>query len=267
MTPDLAEIRTLARQAGVIVSEGFGKPHQVAQKGFQDPVTEIDKKSESFLIDRILSLYPDHTILTEESGLHQSGSGSSDHVWFLDPLDGTMNYAHGIPFFCVSIGYAYKGELVMGAVYDPMRNECFYAGRGQGVWMNDQPIQGHPQTEPEKALLATGFNAKMHRLQLDNFAVFKHFMETTAGVRRMGSAALEICYVAAGRIDGMWEMTLSAWDVAAGFVIAREAGIIVTGLSGNQDCFKEPYAFLMANKTLHPWLLDEMKPLLKERNN
>ncbi len=264
MIPDLADLKTLARQTGVIIAEGFGKTHQVTDKGFQDPVTEIDKKSENFLISRIQALYPGHTILTEETGLH--ASGASDHVWYLDPLDGTMNYAHGVPVFCVSIGYAYRGELMLGAVYDPMRDECYYGGKGQGAWLNGEKLTVGSQSDPRRALLATGFNAKMHRLEMNNFEIFEHFMGTTAGVRRMGSAALEICYVAAGRLDGMWELALSAWDVAAGFVIAKEAGVVITGLNGNPDCFREPYEFVIANEGLHRWLLNEIASVTSSKH-
>ncbi len=261
MEPNLDDICILARQAGQILSDGIGKIHQVTQKGIQDPVTEIDKKSEHFILERLKAMYPGHTILSEETGLH---GGDGEHVWYIDPLDGTMNYAHGVPYFCVSIGYAKCNSLTMGVIYDPMRNECFYAEKGNGSFCNGQKIQTSVETDISMALMATGFSMKLIEMGRDNFSVFKHFMLKTAGVRRMGSAALEIAYVAAGRLDAMWEMRLSAWDVAAGFVIAAESGAAITDLHGNPDCFQPPYEYLLSNKALHPLLLEELRIAIHE---
>ncbi len=256
MKPEIHDICILAKQAGQILADGLGKLHQVTQKGIQDPVTEIDRQSEKFILERLAVLAPGHTVLSEESGLH---NGDAEHAWYIDPLDGTMNYAHGVPYFCVSIAYAHQNRLTMGVIYDPMRDECFYAEKGKGAFCNGRPITVSAETNPRTALMATGFSMKLVEMGKDNFTVFKHFMLKTAGVRRMGSAALEIAYTAAGRLDAMWEMRMSAWDVAAGFVIAEEAGAVITDLQGNPDCFKPPYEFLLANPTLHPILLNEMK--------
>lgn len=265
MIPKIEDLCTFAKQAGVITVDGFGKTHQVIQKGIQDPVTEIDKKSENFLIRQINYFYPGHTILSEESGLHYGTIPAGEHVWYLDPLDGTMNYSHDVPFYCISIGYAFKGELVLGVVYDPMRQECYYAEKGKGAYLNGERIQVSRETESRYALLATGFNMKIPEIGRDNFPLFRHFMQTTDGVRRMGSAALEIAYTAAGRLDGMWEMRLSAWDVAAGFVIAREAGAMVSNLAGDPNCFQEPFEFLIANPILHPLLLKEIERMIESK--
>jgi len=261
MKPEINDICILARQAGQILADGVGKIHQVTQKGIQDPVTEIDKMSEEFILERLSAMYPGHSVLSEESGLH---TGDPEHVWYIDPLDGTMNYAHGVPYFCVSIAYADKNTLSMGVIYDPMRDECFYAEKGKGAFCNGRPVRVSKEIKMSNALMATGFSMKLIEMGRDNFSVFKHFMLRTAGVRRMGSAALEIAYTADGRLDAMWEMQMSAWDVAAGFVIAQEAAAIITDLQGDPDCFKPPYEYLISNSTLHPMMLAEMKTAINE---
>ncbi len=257
--PQLDDICLLAKQAGLILSMGFERPHEIREKGFQDVVTEIDRKSEQFILAQIMANYPGHAVLTEESGFHGTDSEAPEHVWYIDPLDGTMNFAHNLPYFCVSIGYAYQDELLMGAIYDPLLRECWYAEKGKGAFCNGVRIQAGLQENPKNALLATGFNMKHVELGRDNFPIFQRFMQETSGVRRMGSAALEIAYVASGRLDGMWELHLSAWDVAAGFVIAREAGVTVSDFLGDPDCFRKPYEFVMANPKLHAWMLNELQ--------
>ncbi len=258
--PELNDICIIAKQAGLILREGYEKHHDVKMKTRQDDlVTEMDKRSEDFIIERINAMWPGHMIVTEETGTH---TGDAEHVWFIDPCDGTMNYAHGIPLFAVSIGYAYKGELVKGVVYDPMRNECFYAEKGKGAWVNGRPIHCSDCTDLKHALLITGFSIKeMEKKGINNFAPFEHFMRTTAGVRRTGVAALEIAYIACGRLDGYWSLKLCAWDVAAGFVIAKEAGVKITALDGESEAFTGPYYdFIIANPELHTALKNELKP-------
>lgn len=257
--PLLEDVCILARQAGLILREGYEKQHDVRSKGrADDPVTEIDGRSENFILDRLNTLYPGHTIITEETGAH---SGDMEHCWYIDPLDGTMNYAHGIPMFCVSIGYAHKGELTMGVVYDPMRDECFSAEKGKGAFLNGHPIRCAEKTELREALFSTGFSMKvLEQLKKNNFPAFEELNKKTAGVRRIGVAALEICYVACGRLDGMWELLLCPWDVAAGFVIASEAGVKITDLDGNADVFKEPYEYIIANPVLHEKLSRALAP-------
>lgn len=147
----------------------------------------------------------------------------------------------------------------MGVIYDPMRDECFYAEKGKGAFCNGRPIHVSAETNLRSALMSTGFSMKLVEMGKDNFTVFKHFMLKSAGVRRMGSAALQLAYAAAGRLNAVWQMSLSAWDVAAGFVIAEEAGAVISDLQGGPDFFKPPYEFLLANKELHPILLEELK--------
>jgi len=262
--PEIKKVRLIAEQAGLILLSTLNQAHEVRTKGFQDVVTEADHRSEAFILSQLRSYYPTHAILTEESGFHhhsdpeatiQNSLGSED-IWFIDPLDGTMNFAHNVPFFCTSIGYAHKGELVLGVIHDPVRRETFYAAKGKGAFYNDTPIQVSSPVDIREALLATGFNPRILEHGRDNIPVFAKFMELTAGVRRMGSAALEMAYVASGRLDGMWELALHAWDVAAGIVIAREAGALVTDLKGNEACFKPPFEFLMAVPEMHAKFLE-----------
>ncbi len=253
----LFDICELAKQAGAILREGYSRHHNVSTKGHSDdPVTETDRKSEDFVLGRLAELAPGHTIVTEETGMH---SGDLTHAWYIDPLDGTMNFSHQIPFFCISIAYAVNGEMEMGVVYDPMRDECFSAKKGKGAFLNGKRIRVAEKTDPADALLTTGFIQKAYEMGMDNFGMFKHMMLRTAGVRRGGCAALELCYVAGGRLDGFWDLYLRPWDVAAGFLIIREAGGVVTTLSGDPDPFKEPYEFLASNPVLHPQLLRELE--------
>ncbi|MGE5464496.1 MAG: inositol monophosphatase family protein, partial [Syntrophothermus sp.] len=165
MTPTLSEIERLAREAGAILRAGYNKEHQVNYKGVIDLVTEVDHQSEDFLLGEIQSKHPGHHIFAEESGIIQ---GNDEHIWFVDPLDGTVNYAHQIPIFCVSIAYASRGELMLGAVYDPMRDEMFTAERGQGAYLNGNPIRVSGAEELQKSLLVTGFPYDAWNTRQDN---------------------------------------------------------------------------------------------------
>ena len=254
--PTLSDLEALARTAGAILREGYAREHQVNYKGLIDLVTEVDHQSEDYLIGDIHTRFPKHAILAEESG--QLG-GSEEHMWFIDPLDGTVNYAHNIPIFCVSIGYAHKGVTQLGVVYDPMREECFSAERGKGAWLNGIPLRASSVTELVHSLLVTGFPYDTWNSSNDNFANFTRFAKMTQGVRRLGSAALDLCYVAAARFDGFWELSLRAWDVAAGGLIAAEAGALVSNVDGGPDYISKPQSILAATPALHPLMLDELK--------
>jgi len=256
MTPTLSELERLAREAGAILRAGYSKEHQVNYKGVIDLVTEVDHQSEAFLLGEIQGKYPGHHIFAEESGIIQ---GNDEHIWFVDPLDGTVNYAHHIPIFCVSIAYASHGELTLGAVYEPMRDEMFAAERGRGARLNGRPIQASTVTELQKSLLVTGFPYDAWNTPQDNFANFVHFGKLTQGVRRLGSAALDLCYVAAGRFDGFWEMSLKPWDVAAGGLIAEEAGAKVTNVHGDRDYISSPQSVIAAAPGIHARIVQELK--------
>lgn len=248
MTPNLEDLESLARRAGDILRAGYESEHQVDYKGEIDLVTEVDRQSEAFLLGEIRRLFPGHQIVSEEIGLIP---GSEGQQWFVDPLDGTVNYAHGIPIFCVSIAYAQGGRVSLGAVYDPMRDEMFSAERGGSAWCNGRRLQVSHTVELRRSLLVTGFPYDAWSSPRNNLEYFGRFARLTQGVRRLGSAALDLCYVAAGRFDGYWELTLKPWDVAAGGLIASEAGAQVTGLDNEEDYIQPPCSLLAAPPALH----------------
>jgi myo-inositol-1(or 4)-monophosphatase len=220
-----------ARLGGAVLLEGIGKIRDVRTVGYKgevDLVTEYDKRSEGLIVAAIRERFPDHTVLAEEG---TTGGSDPQHRWIIDPLDGTTNFAHGYPICCVSIAYEHRGELAVGVVYDPFRDELFQAVRGQGARLNAAPLRVSGTPDLAHALLATGF--PYDRSTLD--PVLEHwarFVRRAQAVRRDGAAALNLCYVAAGRFDGFWEGTLQAWDAAAGVLMVREAGGLVTDYQG-----------------------------------
>lgn len=253
MEPTLTDLVEIARSAGKILRDGYGENFQVEHKGTIDLVTEIDHRSEKYLLETIQGKYPHHTVLTEESG-KQPGDG--EHIWYVDPLDGTINFAHGIPIFCVSIGYAIGNQAELGVVYDPMRDECFYARRGAGAWLNGQPLGVSAVSELKHSLLVTGFYYDTWTNPENNLDHFVNLTLKTQGVRRLGAAAVDLAYVAAGRFDGYWELRLNAWDIAAGALIAREAGAMVTDIHGDLDILQPPYSIIACTPKIHAPILD-----------
>jgi len=219
-----------AREAGAVLLEGHGREHAPEKKGRIDLVTEFDRRSEAVLLARIRERHPTHAIVAEESGAHAGAPGAVR--WFCDPLDGTTNYAHNYPFFCVSIGVEADGEMVAAVVHDPVRDETFSASRGGGATLNDRPIRVSGVRALEDALLVTGFPYDVRESPERHLPLFREFLLRAQGVRRDGSAALNLAYLAMGRFDGMWEGNLSPWDVAAGSLLVREAGGRVTGYAG-----------------------------------
>jgi myo-inositol-1(or 4)-monophosphatase len=256
MQPTLSYLANLALQAGEIQRAGYNKDHEVGYKGVIDLVTEVDHQSEAYLLGEVQRDFSGHHIFSEESGIIQ---GSDEHVWYIDPLDGTVNYAHHVPVFCVSIGYAYKGELTLGAVYDPLRDEMFIAERGSGAYRNGRRLRASAATELQKSLLVTGFPYDTWNTPRDNFANFERFAKLSQGVRRLGSAALDLCYVASGRFDGYWELSLNPWDVAAGGLLCEEAGAKVTNISGGADYISSPQSILAAAPGIHARMLEELQ--------
>ena len=252
MNPTISDLESMARQAGGIVRAGFGSRYQIDHKGVIDLVTEMDHRSEEYLLGGIQQRFPSHQIVTEESG---EISGEDCCLWFIDPLDGTVNYAHGLPIFSVSIAYQEDGILQLGVVYDPMRDECFSGVKGQGAWLNGEPIRTSTTAELNRSLLVTGFPYDIRTNPENNLDNHERLSLRTQGVRRLGSAALDLCYVAAGRFDGFWEIRLSSWDVAAGGLIAQEAGAVVTDLEGDPDFISPPQSIIAANPEVHSQLL------------
>ena len=251
--PTLIFVEELARKAGRILHENYEQDLEIKFKGEIDLVTHVDHASERFLIDEINQNFVGHKFVAEESG---ESEGESDHLWIIDPLDGTVNFAHGIPFFCVSVAYAYKGEVKLGAVYDPMRNEMFSAERGAGARLNQRPLKVKNAEKLKQSLLVTGFPYDVAETKSNNFSNYEHFAKLTQGVRRLGSAALDLCYVAAGRLDGYWELSVNSWDVAAGGLIAEEAGAKVTNIKGKPEYVQKPVSVIAANALLHQQIFE-----------
>lgn len=250
--PSIIDLELMARGAGEILRASYGTNFEVRNKGEIDLVTEADHRSESYLISEIRRRFPEHRIFSEESG---ELLGQDQHVWFIDPLDGTVNYAHHVPVFAVSIAYQQDGALWLGAVYDPMRDEMFGAQHGEGARLNSKPIRVSSTSQLDRSLLATGFAYDIRTHPEKNLDHFARFSVRCQGIRRFGSAAIDLCYVAAGRYDGFWELRLNDWDVAAGALIAEEAGAYITDIHGKPDYFAQPQSILAANPTLHAQML------------
>lgn len=252
MIPALTDLQNLAQGAGEILRASYGQHLRIDHKGVIDLVTEADHRSEAYLLEEIQRSFPGHKIVAEESG---ETAGADGQIWYIDPLDGTVNYAHGVPIFSVSIAYAEEGEIRLGVVYDPLRDECFSAEAGQGAWLNGQPLQVSKAQVLDQALLVTGFPYDIRTNPENNLENYVRFALHSQGVRRLGSAALDLCYVAAGRFDGYWEIRMKAWDVAAGGLIAEQAGALVTNLAGGADYISPPQSVLAANPSLHAQML------------
>jgi myo-inositol-1(or 4)-monophosphatase len=250
----------IARDAGSLLMDYF--LHVTIQyKGEADLVTEADRASETLIRQRIRQAWPSHDILGEEEGLVDTGS---DYRWYVDPLDGTTNFAHGFPVFCVSMALEHKGKRIAGVIYDPTRDEMFTAGLGTGAFLNQQRIHVSNTRNLKESLLATGFPSHK-RHQNPNIHFYHQITLRTHGVRRAGSAALDLCYVACGRFDGFWEFNLNPWDTAAGVLIAQEAGGKVTDFSGGpfQIDSRETVA---SNGLLHQPLLREFEQIFAGRD-
>jgi len=223
-----------ARRAGEIMIRQMNRLEslEIMEKGRNDFVSQVDRAAEDAIIEVIRDHYPDHAILAEESG----AAGEHEVQWIIDPLDGTTNYLHGFPVFSVSIAVREAGELQHGVVYDPLRQEIFSASRGQGAQLDGRRIRVSRQTTLRGALISTGFPYRMLDQHMDVYLqMLRKVMIETAGVRRPGSAALDLCYLAAGRVDGFWELGLSQWDIAAGALIIREAGGRISDFRGTDD--------------------------------
>jgi myo-inositol-1(or 4)-monophosphatase len=249
---------TIARQAGAILREGYGKAHHVQQKGVIDLVTEFDRRSEDLILSFLQREFPEHAILAEESGANQT---ISEYQWVVDPLDGTTNFAHGIPFFSVTLALLRKNTPILGVAYDPLRDEMFSAEAGGGATLNDNPIHVSSEADLDKAVMSTGFPYDLRTNPRNNFAQFVQFQSHTQAVRHLGSASLDCAWTAMGRLDGYWEFGVKPWDVGAGGLIVREAGGCVTSVDGEED-FLSGDTILVSNNLLH----EQMLRVLREGN-
>ena len=239
-------------RAGEIQLAGLGGSIRVDKKGTIDLVTEVDLSVERMFRALIAGRFPGHDVLAEETG--GGASGDSGYRWIFDPLDGTTNFAHGLPIFCASLALEVAGRVEVAAVYDPCRRELFTAERGGGAYMNGAPLRVSRVATLLDALLVTGFPYDVHTSADEIVGLFDAFIRKAQAVRRLGSAALDLCYVAAGRMDGFWEQRLKAWDVAAGALIVEEAGGRATGLDGSAfDCHAGHV--VASNATIHDEML------------
>lgn len=250
MTGELEAAKAAATRAGRVLREGFGSRHSITYKGEVDLVTEVDERAEQVIKGLLLGAFPAYGMLAEEGGRL---SGEEDARWIVDPLDGTTNYAHGLQIFAVSIALERAGEVVLGVVHDPMREEIFTAERGAGATLNGEPIGTSDTDEPIRALIATGFPHNRAEMP-EALELFGRFTALTRGMRRLGSTALDLCYVASGRLDGYYERGIWAWDIAAGSLILEEAGGKVTDYRGGALDL-EGREIVASNGPLHPALV------------
>lgn len=255
-----------ARRAGNLISNAIDQVDRldVTEKATNDFVSQVDRQAEDSIITVLREAYPGHEIMAEESGNTPGKSGGSDYQWIIDPLDGTTNFLHGFPQFAVSIGLKYKGRMEHAVVYDPTRQELFTASRGAGAVLNDRRIRVSPRKGLKGALLGTGFPFKQQE-HLDTYlATFKALFPMTAGIRRPGSAALDLAYVAAGRLDGFWEIGLNPWDMAAGALLIQEAGGLVGDFSGGDD-YLQTGNVVAGNPKVFKEILQAIRPHLSEK--
>ena len=259
MEPTLDQVVSWVKEAAVMARQMRQEDLEVRHKSKADLVTEADTAIEAFLIDKIHTNFPNHSIKAEESGQHD---GDQEDEWFIDPIDGTLNYAHGLPQYAISVAYTCKGELKLGVIANPPMQEYFYAEAGKGSWLNGKPIHVSETQELIDSMLITGFRYHLldtPRSNINNFIRLSHEVQS---VRRLGSAALDLAYVACGRVEGFWEIDLSPWDVAAGILLIREAGGIVSTLHGEGHLLKGSVDILAANPVIFP----KLQAILNEEN-
>ncbi len=251
---------TATQEAGKIIQQYFNGVFKIDHKeSVNNLVTEVDKLSEDRIIDVIRAVYPAHTIISEEVG---EMIKVSEYQWIIDPIDGTVNFAHGIPLCCVSIGLMHNNQLLMGAVYNPMMNELFFAERGKGATLNGEPIRVSTKKDFSTACLVTGFPYKWPDNTEHPIKVFERIVMQGLPVRRLGSAAIDLCWVACGRFDGFWEYNLNSWDVAAGYLVLQEAGGRITDFDGAEYNVFEKET-LATNGLIH----DQMLRLIRNKKN
>ncbi len=251
-----------ARRAGAIINRASDNLDAltVRHKSLNDLVSEVDRAAEDAIIDSLKSVYPDHAILAEESG----ASGDSEYVWIIDPLDGTTNFLHGFPVYAVSIALAHNGRIQHGVVYDPVHNDLYTASKGSGAFLNDRRLRVSKRDKLIDCLIGTGFPFRVSA-EIDAYtAMFKDLTTKTAGIRRPGAAALDLASVAAGRLDGFWEIGLSPWDMAAGALLISEAGGLVGDLEGESN-HMESGCIMAGNPKIFAQLLQAIKPHLTAR--
>jgi myo-inositol-1(or 4)-monophosphatase len=247
-------------EAGAMLREVYPNPKSVQHKGSIDLLTQYDLRSEQILINRIKKRFPNDAFLSEES-LKET---TEEEYWLIDPIDGTTNFAHGLPEFAICVSYLRAGEPVLGIIYNPARDELFHAIDGAGAYLNERAIRVSTQSDPMQSLLATGFPYDPGTTNFDVFGAWAKIFYRSRGIRHIGCASMNTAYIAAGRLDAYWETNLHAWDVAAGFVLINEAGGTVTRLEGTPNPLREPCSILATNGHLHGQLLNLLHKFYKQ---
>lgn len=255
---------TAAKEAGKIQLHHFGQPQSVTYKGEFDPVTEVDGLCDEAIQRTIRHTFPDHDILTEESPFREKGSS---HRWIIDPIDGTTNYARGFPFFSVSVGLEFDGEVTLGVVYYPILGELFVAEKGKGAFLNGKKVAVSQTDQLKRSLLATGFPYDVQKNSDLYLGYFRLFIQKCLAIRRPGSAAIDLCYVAAGRFDGFWELSLKPWDTAAGILLVTEAGGRITDPQGRPFNIYSGGFLVASNGLIHDQMLQVIEEIDKEQRD
>ncbi len=258
-----------AREAGKIARESYAAldTNDVSEKRTNDMVTSIDIHSQVAIVTRIRDAFGEDFIIAEETlkgDINKGIDRSDSRCWYIDPLDGTTNYVHAFPMFASSIALEDAGSIVLGVTYDPLRDELFHAVRGGGAFLNGKPIEVSKIADTRKTLLGTGFPFRARVFLDDYLRTFRFFFNHARGVRRAGSATLDFAYVAAGRLDGFWELTLSPWDIAAGVVLVEEAGGRVTDFFGGHRYLQTGHVVVTNNKSFHEWMCEEIQKVFPE---
>jgi len=249
-----------AKQAEKIIKDRIGKISNkgITQKNISDYVTEIDVHSEKTIIEYIKKHFPEHEIMSEESSNNYK---KAEYLWIIDPLDGTTNFIHGFPVVAISIALMYRGEIVLGVVHDPIRNETFYAEKGSGAFLNGKKIKVSSIKEPALSLVATGFPFRNKQYIPSYVKIFQSLLYSVSDLRRAGAAAIDLAYVACGRVDGFFEFALSPWDIAAGTVLIKEAGGAVSDFDGGDEYLKTGH-IIAGNHGIHSFLVEKIKEVL-----
>lgn len=257
----LEEARFIARKTGKMLKENIDTAAEVQFKGVVDLVTDFDNRAQKMIFAHLSDCFPDHDFLGEEDLKQERGR---EFRWIIDPLDGTTNYAHGFPIFCVSVALEWEGNILLGVVYDPMRDELFSAVKGEGARLDKKKIRVSATDDLNKSLVATGFPYDIRESEVNNIDHFNHFLVRVQAVRRCGSAAMDLCYLACGRFDGFWELKLHPWDVAAGALIVQEAGGRVTDFQSREfSVFGSE--ILATNGLIHDQMVEVLNLGVEER--
>ncbi len=258
MFQDILQIsKEAAQKAGKIIVDAMSKTHTIKNKRDFDFVTEVDVRSQDTIISHLKRFFPDHNFLAEE-GVNEK---SVDYRWIIDPLDGTTNFIHSFPYIAISMGLEYQGRIIYGLIYDPLREETFWAYEGKGAYLDNQRIEVSTIKNLSHALLATGFPFREKEKMGPYLKVFEELFHLTAGIRRAGAAALDLAYLACGRCDGFWEMGLSPWDIAGGYIIIKEAGGIVTDFEGGDRAIWEGH-IIASNPHIYEKIFSIVSPIL-----